>query len=326
MRLHSLVVACTVVAAGAPALGEQEVAAEHTLVLDGEWQLVSDAGHALTGSVPGDLITDLEKAHIVQDPLFELGWLDNNTGRVPPWNAHVWTYSTHFTAPPNSLLVFDGIKMCAQILVNGKQVLFTTDQFLRYTLPVSGDVKLEVVFDPTKDVGGRYMASSGGWDFEPYTNTREGNISARNFSIPRTFSRGIWKSVTVQTGLTVLHVVPQIFSTGEYATTRLVDGTANFRVNVTVHICSHEATTVDANVSVAGSTTALRQAVPAGQSALTLMMDVDGPSLWWPQGHGAQALYVLNVTVQAGTGKPVHSSRSVGFRTLALVTGNDTDT
>ena len=329
MMMQYLAVTGVVLAAGGapdPILGgDQEVAAEHTLVLDGEWQLTSDAGHSLAGSVPGDLITDLQQARIVQDPLYELGWLDNNTGLAPPWNTHIWTYSTHFTAPPDSLLVFEGIKMCAQILINGKQAIFATDQFLRYTLPVSGDVELEVVFDPNKDVGGRYMASSGGWDFEPYTNTREGNISARNFSVPRTLSRGIWKSVTVQTGLAVLHVVPQIFSTGEYATTRLADGAENFRANITVYIFSHAATTIIANISLAGSLNVFRQAVPAGESALSVMMDVDGPSLWWPQGHGAQTLHSLNVTVQAGAGKPVHSYRSVGFRTLALVTGNDTD-
>ena len=303
--------------------------------------LTSDGGHNLTGAVPGDLISDLEAARVVQDPLYELGWLNNGTDRAPPWTAHVWTYSTSFTAPPSSLVVFDGIKMCAQILVNGKPVLFVTDQFLRYTLPVpSGDVKIEVVFDPSKDVGGRYMASSGGWDFEPYTNTRQGNVSSQqhNFSIPRTFSRGIWKSVTVQTGLTVLHVVPQIMHTGEYPTARLADGSVNFTVNVTVHLYSHAATTVDATVTVAGSSQALnKQAVPAGESALSVTLDVDGPALWWPQGHGAQTLHALNVMLQAAASAApggqqqrqqamvVHASRSVGFRTLALVTGNDTD-
>ena len=323
MRQH--LTAAAVLAVGAPVLGDQEVAAEHTLVLDGDWQLTSDAGHVLTGLVPGDLISDLEQAHIVQDPLYELGWLDNNTGLTPPWNAHVWTYATHFAAPASSLLVFEGIKMCAQVLINDKQALFTTDQFLRYIVPISGEVNLQVVFDPTKDIGGRYMASSGGWDFEPYTNTREGNISARNFSIPRTFSRGIWKSVAVQTGLTVLHVVPQILYTGEYATTRVADGSADFTVNATVHIYSHIATTVNATISVAGSSKVLQQKVLAGESALSLMLHVNGPSLWWPQGYGAQNLHSLNVTVQAASGKSVHTSRSVGFRTLALVTGNDTD-
>ena len=143
-------------------------AAQKTVSLDGDWQLSSDAGHKLTGSVPGDLITDLENGRIVRDPLYELSWLNNNTEAAPPWTAHVWTYSTHFTAPPASTLVLDGIKMCARILINGKEALTATDQFLRYTIPLDeGEVKLEVVFDPKKDEGGRYMASSGGWDFVP---------------------------------------------------------------------------------------------------------------------------------------------------------------
>ena len=46
----------------------------------GYCNLSSDAGHRLTGSVPGHLITDLEeRGRIVQDPLYELGFISNNT-------------------------------------------------------------------------------------------------------------------------------------------------------------------------------------------------------------------------------------------------------
>ena len=131
------------------------------LSLDGTWTLTSDAGHQLTGAIPGDLITDLENANIVQDPLYELGFLNNNTHTAPPWTAHIWTYSKKFEAPPSSLLVFDGIKMGARIIINGKTAATATNQFVRYTLPVSGAVDLQVVFDPRIGTGGRYMASSG---------------------------------------------------------------------------------------------------------------------------------------------------------------------
>ena len=317
-------------AASAPGSAQQR-----SLSLDGSWHLSSDAGHVLTGSVPGDLISDLHRARIIQDPLYELGFISNNTHATPPWAAHVWTYSTHFTAPLSSLLVFDGIKMCAKILINGKEALTAMDQFLRYSLPVSGDVKLQVVFDPTKDTGGRYMPSSGGWDFMPYTNTREGGIidgpklNPSHYSVPRTFSRGIWKSVYVSTGLKVMHVVPQILHTGQYPTERLRDGAADFSVNVTLHVFSPSPTTVEATVSVSGSTSALQKAVPAGESALNLMLNVSGPALWWPQGQGPQTMHALEVTVtpSSDSGQPmaINATRMVGFRTLALVTGNDTD-
>ena len=56
--------------------------AQRILSLDGSWRLSSDAGHALVGSVPGDLISDLERARLVQDPLYELGFISNNIFRV----------------------------------------------------------------------------------------------------------------------------------------------------------------------------------------------------------------------------------------------------
>ena len=50
--------------------------------------------------------------------------------------------------------------------------------------------------------------------------------------------------------------------------------------------------------------------------------------LWWPAGAGGQPLY--NVTVALGSpgvrnGGPTKVVRTIGFRTFALVTGNDTD-
>lgn len=331
----------------AGALTAGSLAAPLLVPLDGDWQLSSDAGHRLSGAVPGDLVSDLELAHFVKDPLYELGFISNNTHVVPPWAAHVWTYSTRFTAPPSSLLVFEGIKMCAKVLINGSEVLEATDQFLRYTVPVGGGaVELQVVFDPSRDAGGRYMASSGGWDFMPYTNTREGGLmdgprlNVSHYSVPRTFSRGIWRSVYVSTGLTLLHVVPQITHTGRYPTARLSDGDANFAINVTLHIWAPSTMTVLANVSVAGSSGTAQHAVPAGESALVLpVLGVRGPRLWWPRGHGPPTLHALEVALTYSTSSglaqdggnddnelfSVNATRMVGFRTLALVTGNDTD-
>ena len=72
-------------------------------------------GHPLSikASVPGDLLTDLELAGQIGDPLYEL-----NFQNASIWNANVWTYSTTFgidastlAGDATSLLVFDGIKV-----------------------------------------------------------------------------------------------------------------------------------------------------------------------------------------------------------------------
>jgi hypothetical protein len=61
---------------------------------------------SIPAKVPGDLITDLQAAGLVGDPLYELNWLNSSI-----WDANTWTYTTTFTAPAGagtSLLVFDG--------------------------------------------------------------------------------------------------------------------------------------------------------------------------------------------------------------------------
>jgi hypothetical protein len=69
-------------------------------------------------SVPGDLITDLQNAKRVGDPLYDLNWLRDSH----VWNENTWEYSTTFQLPAVAaraasqaggevLLVFDGIKV-----------------------------------------------------------------------------------------------------------------------------------------------------------------------------------------------------------------------
>jgi hypothetical protein len=88
---------------------------------------------SIPASVPGDLISDLERAGMIGDPLYELNWLNSSV-----WDASTWTYTTAFAAPGaggTSLLVFDGVKMGARVLVDGKQIGNTTDQVCRHHNP-----------------------------------------------------------------------------------------------------------------------------------------------------------------------------------------------
>jgi beta-mannosidase len=157
---------------------------------------------SIPASVPGDLITDLQAASQIADPLYEQNWYNSSI-----WDDNVWTYRTYFAldpallrslrplASPSSplslpssllLLVFDGVKMGADVFVNGQPVGRVTDQYRRYgfeldptrhRLQLGGGAgagsggavnnTLEVVFDSSIDVGGRFMACTGGWDWAP---------------------------------------------------------------------------------------------------------------------------------------------------------------
>jgi hypothetical protein len=225
------------------------------------------------------------------------------------------------------LLVFEGIKMGARVSINGKETN-VTDQFLRYTFPVEGSVVLEIAFDPSIDTDGRFMACSGGWDWAPYTETYEPSGSKAN---RKTFSKGIWRSVYVVSGFFIQHVVPNVMYTGPYANSRLMDGAANFTVDVSLHLWSPTQQPADLSFRVVGldqnahpAWPARRVRLPAGESSTKLSVEVNGPRLWWPRDHGNATLYTLEVTAKVG-GSTVVAERRIGFRTVALVTGDDGD-
>ena len=306
-------------------------------------------------TVPGDVVTDLEAAGRIEDPLFEL-----NFKNATLWAYGVWNYTKTisfteenvnrvkgYTAIGSDMvLVFDGIKMGANIYLNGKLLGTANDQFLRYNfslgqamatengLPLNvGDNTLVVSFDASIDTAGRFMACTGGWDWAPYTTTSESSTGAN------TFTRGIWKSVYLVTinggGAAIEHVVPQIFYTGEYPTAPLQPQQhSDFKVDVIVKFYVPQAS--EGVLSVKGewgASVEKKISLAAGSGAsetVTLTAAAENISLWWPVGLGKQPLYTISVSytplsLSHDDATPVTTARQVGFRYVALVTGNDTD-
>lgn len=90
------------------------------------------------------------------DPLYELNF------QTTAMDAGVFTYSTTFDLDPavaataQQYLVFDGVKMVADITLNGQYINSTSDMFLRYAFPVTSVLKpsgnvLQVAFAPFAD-------------------------------------------------------------------------------------------------------------------------------------------------------------------------------
>ena len=357
MLVHfALLASCIALAFAASGLVDNPIVADEITYLDSGWTASTPGTPSLhTGpttiaaSVPGDIITDLETAGLVGDPLVELNFLNESAA----WTNHTWTYRTEFTTADAAaaaaagdayMLVFDGVKMGADVKVNGVLLGTVTDQFLRSSFPLnagvlgaSGSTKhtLELVFDPSISCGGRWMACTGGWDWAPYSNSEQNNA--------QTFSYGIWKSVYLarvagHTGAAIVHVVPQIFYSGAYPTRALVDGAhGGFAVDVRVHLTvpgsSNQAGTLTASGDWGSSASRVTTLVP-GDNVVTLSLAASAAQikLWWPAGTGAQPLYNISVAFAAtpvahrpAAGSAIQAVRRVGFRVFALVTGNDTD-
>lgn len=130
--------------------------------------------------VPGDILSDLEKAGLIGNPLYELNFKNSTL-----WMNYTWMYSVTFAVEESLLtrlqadmntgllLVFDGIKMAATISLNGQLIGNAADQFDRYQFSLSdahrqsrfGLLKttniLSVTFDPARNISGRFMACTG---------------------------------------------------------------------------------------------------------------------------------------------------------------------
>ena len=140
-------------AAARPPQPAQPTLAEHPIAggapaisLDGRWSLrqtptPTQPEGLLNATVPGDILTDLQRAGRVPDPYWNITWRDPSF--ISAWNTGVWTYSKTFPWAPAGaaggalLLVFDGVKMGAMITLNGAWLGNATDEWRRYVFPLN---------------------------------------------------------------------------------------------------------------------------------------------------------------------------------------------
>jgi beta-galactosidase/beta-glucuronidase len=150
--------------------------------LDGEDWIVSSADSVvnIAGYVPGDLITDLQIGGVIGDPIYDQNWLlwAYANESAPLWDSQPFTYTKTFdadasllTAGVSAQLTFDGVKMAADVALNGISLGFTNDMFLRTVFDATAALRaknniLTVTFTNSLDVrnqAGRWPACSGGW-------------------------------------------------------------------------------------------------------------------------------------------------------------------
>ena len=140
---------------------------------------------SMAATVPGDLVTDLERAGVVGDPLLDTNFQDE----ARSWSGRDWVLSKTFTPPPalaaaaHVLLVFDGIKMGATVRLNGVALGNATNQHRRYVFAAEllpGSNTVTVTWDPSITTEGRYMDCSGGWDWAPYVEKKRERSEERS--------------------------------------------------------------------------------------------------------------------------------------------------
>ena len=172
-----------------------------------------------------------------------------------------------------------------------------------------------------------------GWDWSQYSTTQ--TLGGLKY-----LSLGVWKSVyLVQVDQVSLRAMTaHVFYEGEYPTAPLTDATAGaWTVRVTAHVAAGAngavaGTVFEASIqglpAVRNATGTLSAALLPGEEAnvtMTVAVPAGVVQLWWPNGVSAppgtkQPLYTVGLR-----GPGFADTRRIGFRTVALVTDDESD-
>ncbi|MFZ5495357.1 MAG: beta-mannosidase [Verrucomicrobiota bacterium] len=278
------------------------------------WQFRNCAGQDwLPAVVPGCVHTDLQRAGRIPDPF----WGRNELGLQ--WIEECdWEYRAIFTVPERLLaeevieLVSDGLDTVATVRLNGRILGRTENMFISHRWPVKarlrpGRNELTVRFGSamgyirTHRRGHRpreYNDPSGrcqvirkeqcqfGWDWGP-----------------RFVTSGIWRDLRLEAWsgnrLDGLRLT-QKHAPDRSVTLTLAPALARAERRV---VCRHRLT--------------LNSVVVAEGAGRTITLA--RPQLWWPNGHGEQPLYRLEVEVARPDGRVLGRwQRRIGLRTIRL--------
>ncbi len=269
-------------------------------------------------SVPGSVIHDLWRAGEVPDP-----YLDRQS-RASEWAAtRHWLYRRTFRfgtllSGARARLLFQGVDHAADYRLDGRHLGTSRSQFAPSSFEVTdllagegpAEHELLVHLEPappgepqvgdSSRVRTHRTRMTEGWDF-----------------CPRIPHLGIWRPVALRlSGPVAIEEV--------WVRPRLDDaGAASLEVRVTASAVAEAAPAVQVRLVRQGaivaevSSDALRL---RGRRELgPIVLEVDRPDRWWPNGAGEQALYQAQVTVLVDGIPSDRRSVPVGFRTVELV-------
>ena len=325
------------------------------LVLDRGWELGDGDGVSAQGSeistpgfatglvsgpwydatVPGTILTTLVDQGVYPDPLLGL----NNLLIPDDLALRPWWYRTEFTPPAawrnrHVRLLLHGINYHAEIWLNGKRLGEITGAFRRGIFDLSplqlttGTNALAIRIWPQPHPG---LTSEASRHVGPLPNGGEGTLDGPTFFcsegwdwIPtiRDRNTGLWQGVELLAGGPVTVADPQVI-------TELPDlpdlGRARLTIRAEVRNRSAQRQAVLLEGTIAGASFALPLDLTPGEER-TISVDADrfpalelqDPSLWWPNGHGEPVLHDLVLRLIETTGdESDRCTVRIGLRTVA---------
>jgi beta-mannosidase len=288
--------------------------------LGGNWRFRKAGDKAWhRATVPGSVHTDLLALGRIPDP-----FVGDNELKVQ-WVAESdWEYRKTFRADPElfkspkAVLVCDGLDTLADVSLNGRALGSADNQFRTWSFDVDGILtagtnELAIRFrSPVAFVRARQAERplTGGGDIPGGPYLRKSPYHWGWDWGPRLPAIGIWQDIRLEGysdgRLTDVHVRQ-----------RPTGGGVRISVGGLAESLSGRPLSLRASL-YAPDGQCLESSAPVRNGTAEIVLGLDCPRLWWPNGMGAQDLYSLEVTLETDGKAADRRVFQIGLRTIEL--------
>jgi beta-mannosidase len=289
---------------------------------------------AIAAKVPGDINWDLMRSGTLPDI-----FLGMNAKKSYPYALQEWWYRKTFTIDRKQWenkkikLNFSAVDYAAKFWLNGKFLGRHVGQFTPFSFEIKDHINFEneneliVLIEPAPANIIEAFINGNRWATNAYSVVNETLKFWKSRTMTgwdwgtRLWSMGIWQDVFI-TGTSDIYLDRLLI----YNETKHPYHQATLQVKLNINAQQAR------EVKLVYSAECINKKAPQGHSTkiiklgnnqpqITHVFDIKAPALWWPNGYGAQNLYLLKVTaIDIKTGKvlDVISSR-FGIRDIEVV-------
>ncbi len=297
------------------------------IAIDAGWQF-REAGKTEwhKAAVPGCVHTDLLANKLIEDPFYR----DNE--KKQQWIGKTnWEYTTTFNVTPQIIgrekveLVFEGLDTYAQIYLNDQLILNADNMFRTWRVDAkqtlkAGDNVLRILFrSPINEILPvmaklKYQlpaSNDQGEKTSPFT--RKAPYHYGWDWGPRFVTSGIWRPVSLQAWddarISDLQIVVN----------KITNDVAQLTANVEIEATGSETASIMLmNLTDKAIVDTKDVKLNPGANRVSFNFTVAKPSLWWPNGLGAQPLYVFRARSLVNGKSTDERTTRTGLRTLEL--------